>query len=169
MNDMWTFPGKKNTKKNTDFGKKKKQYLTPKKKVIFPRATTKESAKITFQTNLPFLYIDLFVCSYFCKKPHSICIILDYLQSLLIKNDFWYPILLHFWKKINLVSPILEWMAYELFLGKKNTGCVFFFRVFLWFRKKKKTTDFGFEWMNDQRPCPRKKKIRYLWWEWYIF
>ena len=56
-----------------------------------------------------------------------------------------------------------EWMTDELFLGKKkNTSLCFFFPLFSASRKKKHTI-FRFEWMNDQRPWPRKKKIRYLW------
>ena len=46
-----------------------------------------------------------------------------------------------------------DWMTDELFLGKKKTAVIFFP-----LRGKKKYTIFGFEWMNDQRPCPRKKK-----------
>ena len=141
MNDMWTFPGKKKHKKKKTqiLEKKKNSILRPKKKSYFQGL--------------------LFVCSYFCKKPHSICIILDYLQSLLIKNDFWYPILLHFWKKINLVSPILEWMAYELFLGKKKKHrlCFFFSAFFCDFGKKKKHR-FRI-WMNEwPTSIPAEKK-----------
>ena len=45
-----------------------------------------------------------------------------------------------------------EWMADELFRGKKKTHLVFF----LGFGKKKNTI-FWFEWMNGQRTFPRKK------------
>ena len=49
-----------------------------------------------------------------------------------------------------------DWMTDELFLRKKKKKQLYFFFPL---------TIFGFEWMNDQRPCPRKKKIRYLWLE----
>ena len=62
---------------------------------------------------------------------------------------------LNFWK--SSPSPDLEWMDNELFRGKKKNTCVFFFpAIFLTWEKK--NTIFGFEWMNDQRTCPRKKK-----------
>ena len=35
----------------------------------------------------------------------------------------------------------------------KKTSCIFFSAA-----REKKNTNFGFEWMNDQRPCPQKKK-----------
>ena len=75
------------------------------------------------------------------------------------KKKSYYPILLHFLKKNkNLVSPILEWMAYELFLGKKkNTGCVFFSEFFLWFRKKKTPISDLNEWMTNVHAREKKK------------
>ena len=62
-----------------------------------------------------------------------------------------------FLKKSNVVKIWLNdrWT----FPGKKKNKLYFFFPAS---RKKKKHTIFGFEWMNDQRPCPCKKKIRYL-------
>ena len=46
-----------------------------------------------------------------------------------------------------------EWMADELFRGKKKHILFFFWRHW-----KKKNTILGFEWMNDQRSYPGKKK-----------
>ena len=54
-----------------------------------------------------------------------------------------------FTKKIGIRQKS-EWMTDELFLGKKTSLC--FFPAFSASRLKKKTN--GFEWMNDQRPCP---------------
>ena len=72
------------------------------------------------------------------------------------------PILL----KITLNPYNFEWMAYELFQGKKKKHAVFFFFPL---RGKKKNKIFGFEWMNDPWTFPRKKKIRYLWFTDYLF
>ena len=43
------------------------------------------------------------------------------------------------------------------FMGKKENKLVFFFFPGFFRFAEKKYTIFGFEWMNDQRPCPRKK------------
>ena len=60
-------------------------------------------------------------------------------------------------KKRGLHKNPNEWPINFSWEIKKNKS-VFFFPA----PRKKKNTIFGFEWMNDQRPCPRKKKIRYL-------
>ena len=53
--------------------------------------------------------------------------------------------------QVNLnLDKNLEWMAYELFLGKKNS--LFFFP-----RPRKKKKKLCFEWMNEQRTFSRKK------------
>ena len=72
--------------------------------------------------------------------------------------------------KIIETPPDFEWMANELFLGKKKTSCIFFFPL----RGKKKKRISGF-WMNEWAmnfSAEKKKygtfgwgnkKIRHLW------
>ena len=57
-------------------------------------------------------------------------------------------------KKINKNPPNPEWMAHELFLGKKKIHpCIFFFR----FAEKKKYTILRFDWMNGPWTFSEKK------------
>ena len=57
--------------------------------------------------------------------------------------------------KIIETPPDFEWMANELFLGKKKKQVVFFFSRFA---EKKKNEFQDFEWMNGPWTFPRKKK-----------
>ena len=56
-------------------------------------------------------------------------------------------------KKRGLHKNPNEWPINFSWEIKKNKSVFFFSRS-----AEKKNTIFGFEWMNDQRPCPRKKK-----------
>ena len=57
-------------------------------------------------------------------------------------------------KKIKKNPPDPEWMAHELFLGKKKHTLVFFFSA----SRKKKHTILRFEWMNGPWTLSGKKK-----------
>ena len=56
-------------------------------------------------------------------------------------------------KKLERHQNLIEWPMNFSWEIKKNK-LYFFFPA----SREKKNTIFGFEWMNDQRPCPRKKK-----------
>ena len=132
MNGMWTFPGKekKNKKKThthtpifTNIGKIKNRNSHKNRSPI--SAFGFYFSLVTRHSLLPKIWK-------FTQEPGEI-----FTQKGLI------------WHRCTSPSPDLEWMANELFRGKKKKHAVFFFTEILVIWEIKKNTVFGFGWMNE--------------------
>ena len=139
------FQEKKNTKKKTQILEKKNSNLRPKKKSYFHGLLQRRARKLLSKPIYRFFYI-------YTRLP-----------LIIIDKKWFYTLISHFasfLEKNQLSITHFGMNGLWTFPGKKKTQVVFFFfRVFLWFRKKKPPISDLNEWMTNVHARGKKNTI----------